>query len=317
MKRGFEEEFKELKLNETPDLWNRIEAALPEKRAAASASGHAYVTVKRTSLKKWGLLAAAVLCVVLILPAVSFVIGNSKRNSGETAFPDKQLQSGAADISEEINMTDKTEASNTAGTANVTDTSQNNDMTNVSETNVENKMTEMSETPEKERVAESAGYDYSMAPAGAAAEKAENEADADASSGISAAAAAEDSIMGASRDYAIEDGQVLHGVVVKIEKTVIAADGETSYEAFVKQADEDGVLSVGDKISLAADSGASSKTMDLSENKDMEAGESYILSIKYEKYGSGSNKEKTSDNDVASDINVKNDRFVIISSEIY
>ena len=31
MKRDFELEFKELKLNEVPDLWNRIEAGLSEK----------------------------------------------------------------------------------------------------------------------------------------------------------------------------------------------------------------------------------------------------------------------------------------------
>ncbi len=36
MERDFESEFKELKQSEIPDLWNRIEAALPEKKATAT-----------------------------------------------------------------------------------------------------------------------------------------------------------------------------------------------------------------------------------------------------------------------------------------
>ena len=102
MERDFELEYRELKQNETPDLWNRIEAGLSEKKIAAapleneskSIDIERFVVKKQTPWKRWGLLAAACLCVVIIFPAVmAGLIGSSKSNSSST-----DTASGAADM---------------------------------------------------------------------------------------------------------------------------------------------------------------------------------------------------------------------------
>ncbi len=90
MERDFELEYRELKQNETPDLWNRIEAGLSEKKIAAvpleteskRIDIERYVVKKQTPWKRWGLLAAACLCVVLLFPAMmAGLIGSSKSHS--------------------------------------------------------------------------------------------------------------------------------------------------------------------------------------------------------------------------------------------
>ena len=90
MERDFELEYRELKQNETPDLWNRIEAGLSEKKIAAvpleneskSIDIERFVMKKQTPWKRWGLLTAACLCVVIIFPAVMMTItGSYKSNS--------------------------------------------------------------------------------------------------------------------------------------------------------------------------------------------------------------------------------------------
>ncbi|MBD5454341.1 MAG: hypothetical protein HDR30_08535 [Lachnospiraceae bacterium] len=102
MERDFELEYRELKQNETPDLWNRIEAGLSEKKIAAvpleneskSIDIERYVVKKQTPWKRWGLLAAACLCVVIILPAMMIgLTGSSKSHSSRA-----DTASGAADM---------------------------------------------------------------------------------------------------------------------------------------------------------------------------------------------------------------------------
>ncbi len=101
MERDFEQEFKELKQSEIPDLWNRIEAGLSEKKNVTYASGN-IMTVpdkiavdngnrsaeKRFSWRKWGTLIAACLCVAIIFPAFSLLVRNKsypESTSGATA----------------------------------------------------------------------------------------------------------------------------------------------------------------------------------------------------------------------------------------
>lgn len=69
MERDFEREFRELKQNEIPDLWNRIEAGLSEKNDFVKEN-----TKKPYAWRKWGTLIAACVCVVIILPAFSLLI---------------------------------------------------------------------------------------------------------------------------------------------------------------------------------------------------------------------------------------------------
>lgn len=70
MERDFEKEFKELKQSEVPDLWNRIEAGLTPKPAVS----HVY---------RWALLAAACLCVLIIVPVLSLVRSDSSSGMPE------------------------------------------------------------------------------------------------------------------------------------------------------------------------------------------------------------------------------------------
>lgn len=90
MERDFESEYKELKQNETPDLWNRIEAGLSDKKKGGAA------------WKRWGLLAAACLCVIILFPAVIMGITGSFKNSSsaaDTSMADEGSMSGSMSAS--------------------------------------------------------------------------------------------------------------------------------------------------------------------------------------------------------------------------
>lgn len=79
MSRDFEQEFKELKQSEIPDLWNRIEAGLSERPMTVP-----HVT-KKIAWRRWGTLAAACLGVAIILPALTFFLRNNGERSGTSA----------------------------------------------------------------------------------------------------------------------------------------------------------------------------------------------------------------------------------------
>lgn len=102
MERDFEQEFRELKQNEVPDLWNRIEAALPEKKAAAvlpeenkTMPVERYVLKKRMSWRNWGILIAACFCVLILIPVMFLRIADY---SGDTGSDSSSMNSdsGAA-----------------------------------------------------------------------------------------------------------------------------------------------------------------------------------------------------------------------------
>lgn len=71
MERDFEQEFRQLKQDEIPDLWNRIEAGLSEKQPSA----------KKIAWGKWATLAAAIVCCIIAIPAISLTIGRSVSQS--------------------------------------------------------------------------------------------------------------------------------------------------------------------------------------------------------------------------------------------
>lgn len=99
MERDFELEYRVLKQNETPDLWNRIETGLPER----------FVVKKRTPWKRLGLLAAACLCVVIIFPAMTAgLIGShksgSRANSASSAQENTSMTEYIEDTAVDNNM---------------------------------------------------------------------------------------------------------------------------------------------------------------------------------------------------------------------
>lgn len=85
MERDFELELKELKQNETPDLWNRIEAGLSERR----------VPQKRMVWRNWGIVAAACLCVVILFPVMMIrFTGSAKSGNRDCASSDEDRADG-------------------------------------------------------------------------------------------------------------------------------------------------------------------------------------------------------------------------------
>lgn len=107
MSKDFEKEYIELAQNEIPDLWDRIEAGLTEKSApenviAASekdGKNKASITIFH---KRYAGLAAAILCVALIIPA-SILIGQtgSKDSASTTEASQELYETAEAEISEE------------------------------------------------------------------------------------------------------------------------------------------------------------------------------------------------------------------------
>lgn len=71
MSKDFEQAYKELAQSEIPDLWDRIEAGLSEK--STPEKGKNQERKKQIYFRRYAGMAAAVLCVVLIVPAALFM----------------------------------------------------------------------------------------------------------------------------------------------------------------------------------------------------------------------------------------------------
>ncbi len=108
MSKDFEKEYIELAQNEIPDLWDRIEAGLTEKSAPEN---KASITI---FLKRYGGLAAAVLCLLFILPAWLLLGQMDSKNSASvtqaeqeayvtTEASEEAYDAAAAETTEETN----------------------------------------------------------------------------------------------------------------------------------------------------------------------------------------------------------------------
>ena len=118
MERDFEKEFKQLKQSEVPDLWNRIEAGLTPKNIVSNELETSFIQPDAKSnekspeknpgrmvrARKWALLAAACLCLLIILPALSLT--GRKSYSDTTA-----AETPAADNYVDWNIAEETAAS--------------------------------------------------------------------------------------------------------------------------------------------------------------------------------------------------------------
>ena len=288
MERDFEREFRELKQNEIPDLWNRIEAGLSEKKNVTRASQKAIAndnapdagkerfekkdfeksdfekgTIKKRSVWRiWGTLIAACVCVVVILPAFSLLIRNkSYSGSGSDA---------AANTTEAI-------------------AEDNAAMDTATAESVESEFT-VAEAAE-EMIPENGMADS------AAAESAEGMAGdvdtADAGS-VGAAASTKEEEKAVWND--MEDGQILEAAVIRIQKAETVDDG-LFYQAAVEQADTDNILESGTQIALMCDDDTAYDFLRGPRNdKELKEQEIYLVTLCYDAEGG---------------------RFVVLTAEIW
>lgn len=304
MKRDFEREYRELKLNETPDLWNRIEAGLSDRKSVISAMEKSPVKIgkyksdKKMPWRTWGVAVAACLCVAIVLPAISFVIGKQGNRKGAYSGTD-----GAAPAESLNNDADSAASSADSVVRNEAVSSSDSDM--YSEAAQENDR-DMSVGAEKKE----AGSVYNET------EEAADKEMFDTADGVTTGVYAEDNIIdneknmtqssvfaedtenydekyAATEDAAkstildINNGQNIKGVTVKITGIYATGRGrETVYNAVVEKSDEEGILSEGLKIYVVCD-----KDTDITLAED----KSYELYLKYEKYESSEKAESSND----------------------
>lgn len=274
MSRDFEQEFKELKQSEIPDLWNRIEAGLSERPLTApiaaggtvsggqAAQTEQYAQVKRPAWRRWGTLAAACLGVAIILPALTILFRNGGEKSGTTA----------ADTPAATPSTDTAAPADEAPTMEWTaeDTAAADDAGMNGEAYAgmtEGASTETAEAAEEETA--------DMATAGAVSE------DADTESGLETPTQGKE--MAKNDLYAaIKDGQVLEGIVLQITGAENTNAG-SSYQAVVVQADAEGILSDGITIDIICNSDTEyTFPRGLREDQALRKGEDYEVSLRYD-----------------------------------
>ena len=254
MSRDFEQEFKELKQSEIPDLWNRIEAGLSERPMTVP-----HVT-KKIAWRRWGTLAAACLGVAIILPALTFFLRNNGERSGTSAEDTTAAPSTAAAPAD----TAAAEEWDAEDAAAADDVGMNGEayagMT-------ESASVEPAEAAEEETA--------DMTTDGVVSE------DTDAENGPRTPTQGKE--MEKSDLYAaIKEGQVLEGIVLQITKAENTNAG-VSYQAVVVQADADGILANGITIEIICNTDAEyTFPRGLREDQALKKGEDYEISLRYD-----------------------------------
>lgn len=99
MSKSFEDAYRELAQSEAPDLWNRIEAGLTDKKETTSQSSS--VTKKRILFfaGKYAGMAAAVLCAVILIPTVIWM---NRAGFHEKAAADSASYAETAEVTEDV-----------------------------------------------------------------------------------------------------------------------------------------------------------------------------------------------------------------------
>lgn len=294
MERDFEQEFRELKQSEIPDLWNRIEAGLSEKKNSTTMSqnimaiDNKYIAdvrkaennvsgkeapKKRFAWKTWGTLIAACLCVVIILPAFSMLIRNkgySKGNMAESAAEDTAagfaVREDAAAAEEPA---DDAPADEPADYGTAVESAEN----------------------VFDGAADEGGAESAAAATEAESSASKNEAEAAETERNNAAAdnaQGEETGTGAVNEEkavwgGLTDGQILEEAVIQIQK---AEDG--IYQALVVQPDAAGLLESGTQIALVCDTDtAYDFPAEPREEKALKEEAEYTVNLRYnEKEGS-------------------------------
>lgn len=106
MSKDFEKEYIKLAESEIPDLWNRIEAGLTEKSTHTTESAPEQenkITHNIEWIRRYAGLAAAVLCIALIVPALMlFHPTAGKSSSADTSAPEAAEEEMAAGMTAEV-----------------------------------------------------------------------------------------------------------------------------------------------------------------------------------------------------------------------
>ncbi len=232
MNKDFEKAYKELARVEAPDLWDRIENGLNEKSAPVKRKSSFVVFLKRYSA-----LAAAVLCAVILIPAMIVMKRSGSKSFSEKAMPAEDLNTAV------------TEACETTEEA-------------VAEESVEESAEELVEESAEEPVEEYAGAAADM-EAGAAMAEMETAKDSRSEAADSGSDSSEDTARGSDKENAVqakEEGKLMADrkftyVTVTIEETKEQMAEENVSEAgaictgIVKN-DPSGVLAEGEKIDI-------------------------------------------------------------------
>ena len=97
MNKDFEKEYKELAKIEAPDLWDRIEAGITEKEIIEKSMPEAKkkITV-RSFVKRYSLLAAALFCAVIIIPALNLMRNSATKGMSSGSATDMNYSAAAA-----------------------------------------------------------------------------------------------------------------------------------------------------------------------------------------------------------------------------
>lgn len=254
MSRDFEQEFKELKQSEIPDLWNRIEAGLSERPMTVP-----HVT-KKIAWRRWGTLAAACLGVAIILPALTFFLRNNGERSGTSAEDTTAAPSTAAAPAD----TAAAEEWDAEDAAAADDVGMNGEA-----------YTGMTESASVEPAEAAEEETADMTTDGVVSE------DTDAENGPRTPTQGKE--MEKSDLYAaIKEGQVLEGIVLQITKAENTNAG-VSYQAVVVQADADGILANGITIEIICNTDTEyTFPRGLREDQALKKGEDYEISLRYD-----------------------------------
>ncbi|MCM1174408.1 MAG: hypothetical protein NC341_05080 [Blautia sp.] len=272
MERDFEQEFRALKQSEIPDLWNRIEAGLSEKKSAAPAPEQTEIhdngksdVRRRFAWRKWGTLIAACLCVIIVFPAFALFIGN-KSGGKDTA-------SGAA--AEETAFDSTVPEESAEGMAGAADAGGYDMAASVAEMPAAEEMPVAESTDEMSAAAEDTA---SSADRDAGAE---NSAEASSDKTVENAEIQKDEEEKAIGDDLV-DGQILKEAVVQIQK-VETTGGEAFYQAVILQADADAVLERETQIALVCGDDTEYDTpRGLRDERALEEQETYRVTLRYD-----------------------------------
>lgn len=269
MERDFKQEFIELKQNEIPDLWNRIEAGLSEKKVTASVPEKADFLFKNINWRRWGTLAAACLCAAIIIPAISMI--NRKNDGpsysgGQTA--ENTSNSAAMDYTTADCETPEMNVGDNGGAA-ASDAgsvySEDKGSTGVS-SDCDN-----SDAGTKDGMEMTQAGGSSAAPS--EAENISETAESDEEARVENSEAI--------KDLDLENGRIIENVLVQIVKTEAAGE-EIIYQAVVLEPDADANLKKNMQIEIVCDSDTEYDSSSMADKEMLKDGESYEVSLCYE-----------------------------------
>lgn len=257
MNKDFEQAYREMAQNEAPDLWDRIEAGLSEKSAPVLSMEQTKEAVTSQEQKKievllpyrkYITLAAALLCVVILIPVAGMIFRSS---GGYSSSGTPALENGAGGSAADMAAAEEAEESTSetaAGTLGVADTASP----------AQNNAAPYAQLPQKEEAAEAA--------APAEIKEAENTLDAmdagmaesdilkdSAESRIEKEVSASEKVM--SDLERLKEDEVISHVIIRVQETEHIRDAGDIDEAgtlytFLVEKETSGVLSVGEAYVL-------------------------------------------------------------------